>query len=1191
MAGDFVGAILAVVASVVSNLGVNVQKYSHASEQRKPQEEQRAYIHRPVWWIGLLMVIAGSVGDFVAFVFATQALVAALGGGSTLIANVVIAHYMNKETLYKTDVIGVIWVIIGVVLVAVISDEDKTYPLEELEKLFAREEFVVYISCVVISVVFMLAKIKGSLAHTLKNQMRWSYARQKQILKENEMRFQNLERRMEALEEKLLADYECQQTNDLDETLRLQLRQQQRERIQGDGSLYSVYDTISGSNADPRVPFYYAICSGIVGAISVLLAKCSAIMISLTFQGHNQFKYPLTYVFIGGMIMCILVQTHLLNMATSLGDTMTVFPVFQAFWISFSVIGGIVFYGTARTFTIEKWILYPIALSSISIGIYYLIQHPSKPRANETNSAKDNQKKRQFQLKEVPPQEDLSPLLATSEGYVRLDQYLLLKITFSMDYYELLGVSRGASDQEIKKAYRKLAMKWHPDKNKSNRDEAQSKFHEISEAYDVLSDPEKRALFDQYGYDGLRNGVPNADGEMRDGYSFNDRQADDIFNKFFGTNNPFSDFGFGDTLPFSSALKKKSPEKNPPIYRDVECTLEELYHGNMTKKISLLRPRFQGVDLKDESKVFLIKIQRGWSNGTKITFANEGTESKELSTGDVIFCIKETSHPLFTRNKNDVIYMAKIKLADALADCCVQVPTLEGHKLAISCNEVISPKSEKKIKGEGMPIAEGVTDWVHCFRKCRDRHVRSTEMDLNATFTFPFDLMPIRPPPVMEMLEVDQLMPSEDWVNDYERSLCPVCTRNFNTFRRKHHCRMCGEVVCGNCTLHKNVFIASVGTMNVRVCLSCIVTLSSNNNARTNNPPPPPPPAIIARTVSATSEESKRRWMANQLQSPTSKSSDTEYEFSNSTFDYELDFNWENPWPRPPMPKDESSRLEVLDSVKILDTPPQIVFDRICAMAAERMRCPMAAVSFIDGSRQWFKASVGLAQKCIPRHVAFCAHALLSKDPLVTLDTLVDPRFRSNPLVTGAASVRFYASAPICEHRSGQILGTVFVLDVQPRTSCDASVLEKLANVVMENLLNAEPIPALRASTVSTDNTRSTRSSNESFDARSVYEGKAMIPAELNPPSALVGIPMDQLAPPPGGSTTESRLENLLMNLLSQTTQTQHQLATQQISMSHTLHDHASRIDVLATELAKMNVRMDVQEDQTRSLHQSFRLH
>ncbi|RHY94986.1 hypothetical protein DYB37_000371 [Aphanomyces astaci] len=281
-----------------------------------------------------------------------------------------------------------------------------------------------------------------------------------------------------------------------------------------------------------------------------------------------------------------------------------------------------------------------------------------------------------------------------------------------MDYYEILGIVRGATDQDIKKAYRKLAMKWHPDKNKSNRDEAQAKFHEISEAYDVLSDPAKRATFDQYGYEGLHNGVPNADGDVREGYQFQDRQGEEIFNKFFGTNNPFSDFGFGDTLPFAGALKKKGLEKNPPIEKTVECTLEELFVGGVTKKITIVRTRFMGNnDLVDDTKVFAVKVQRGWSAGTKVTFENEGAETKELRAGDVVFTIVEAKHATYTRVKNDLVYLAKVKLADALADCTVDVPTLDGRKLAISCNEVLSPTSEKVIQGEGMPVvAEGPQD-------------------------------------------------------------------------------------------------------------------------------------------------------------------------------------------------------------------------------------------------------------------------------------------------------------------------------------------------------------------------------------------------------------------------------------------------------------------------------------------------
>lgn len=93
------------------------------------------------------------------------------------------------------------------------------------------------------------------------------------------------------------------------------------------------------------------------------------------------------------MVITILIQTHLLNMATSLGDTMTVYPMFQAFWISFSVIGGIVFYETEKEFTTAKWICYPLALTIVSVGIIFLLQHEAKKRladrAAKTNATRN----------------------------------------------------------------------------------------------------------------------------------------------------------------------------------------------------------------------------------------------------------------------------------------------------------------------------------------------------------------------------------------------------------------------------------------------------------------------------------------------------------------------------------------------------------------------------------------------------------------------------------------------------------------------------------------------------------------------------------------------------------------------------------------------------------------------------------
>lgn len=232
-------------------------------------------------------------------------------------------------------------------------------------------EFVVYIVAVGVCTVSMLATIKGSVANRLKNQVYWSKQRQKQRMKALEKRIQQIERRLLTMEEKF--DHQSQH-----EKPDSPLQPLHPGGDQGGGALDS---DGTGPGDDPpvpnRVPYYYAICSGIVGAITVLLAKCSAIMIALSLKGDNQFKYGLTYVFIGGMFVCILVQTHFLNLATSLGDIMTVFPIFQACWITFSVVGGAIFYDSDRSLSKQELLLYPTALLSIGVGVALLIQHKS----------------------------------------------------------------------------------------------------------------------------------------------------------------------------------------------------------------------------------------------------------------------------------------------------------------------------------------------------------------------------------------------------------------------------------------------------------------------------------------------------------------------------------------------------------------------------------------------------------------------------------------------------------------------------------------------------------------------------------------------------------------------------------------------------------------------------------------------
>ena len=152
---------------------------------------------------------------------------------------------------------------------------------------------------------------------------------------------------------------------------------------------------------------------------------------------------------------------------------------------------------------------------------------------------------------------------------------------------------------------------------------------------------------------------------------------------------------------------------------------------------------------------------------------------------------------------------------------------------------------------------------------------------------------------------------------------------------------------------------------------------------------------------------------------------------------------------------DETGRLSALRRLRVLDTPPEVPFDRVARLAARLLDAPIALVSLVDEHRQWFKARVGLDACETHRDVSFCAHAIRTPgEPLVVPDATADERFRDNPLVTGPPHVRFYAGAPIRDG-AGHALGTVCVIDTAPRPALSAAqraVLMDLADLAAEQL-------------------------------------------------------------------------------------------------------------------------------------------
>eukprot|EP00898_Chlorokybus_atmophyticus_P004589 jgi/Chlat1/5130/Chrsp33S05132 len=305
------------------------------------------------------------------------------------------------------------------------------------------------------------------------------------------------------------------------------------------------------------------------------------------------------------------------------------------------------------------------------------------------------------------------------------------------DYYKILGVDRKASDDDLKKAYRKLAMKWHPDKNPNNKAAAEAKFKEISEAYEVLSDPQKREIYDQYGEEGLKGGMPGA-GPSPDmggmpgagpsfrssGVRFSARNPEDIFREFFGGGSPFGDFGgmggmFGDGGGMGGMFGSRmggmhdfagmsrapaGPKKQPPVVQKLMCTLNELYTGstrNMKLSRTIADPSGRTMTVQE---VLTIEVKPGWKKGTKITFPEKGDEIPGTTPADIVFEIDEKPHETFQRDGNDLIYTVTAPLASALTGVTVPVTTLDNRQLKVQVTDIISPGYEKVVRGEGMPI-------------------------------------------------------------------------------------------------------------------------------------------------------------------------------------------------------------------------------------------------------------------------------------------------------------------------------------------------------------------------------------------------------------------------------------------------------------------------------------------------------
>ena len=156
-----------------------------------------------------------------------------------------------------------------------------------------------------------------------------------------------------------------------------------------------------------------------------------------------------------------------------------------------------------------------------------------------------------------------------------------------------------------------------------------------------------------------------------------------------------------------------------------------------------------------------------------------------------------------------------------------------------------------------------------------------------------------------------------------------------------------------------------------------------------------------------------------------------------------------------PIPPDEPQRMDTLREYDVLDTPPEAVYDDIAHVCAGVCDTPIALITLVDGTRNWFKARVGVDEELTesPRDISFCGHAILRKEIFEVTDASVDDRFADNPLVAAEPKIRFYAGAPLITP-DGYKLGTICAIDVRPRRLSESQreTLEALSRLVMRQL-------------------------------------------------------------------------------------------------------------------------------------------
>ena len=316
------------------------------------------------------------------------------------------------------------------------------------------------------------------------------------------------------------------------------------------------------------------------------------------------------------------------------------------------------------------------------------------------------------------------------------------------DYYEVLGINKNSSPDQIKSAYRKLAVKFHPDKNKGDK-AAEEKFKEASEAYHVLSNAERKQSYDNFGHAAFENA-----GGGRGGFGNFDFSShfSDIFEDFFGegfgggrrsrrSNNRGSDLRYDLSISLDEAytgkkqdIKFSTSEKcdtckgsgSKPGYDVGSCsmcgghgqvrssqgffTVQQTCPqcGGVGEEITNPCTSCNGQGKKQVSKRISVTIPKGVDDGTRIRLAGKGEAgSRGASNGDLYLFINVYSHDLFKRSDENLFFECPISIADAALGTSIEIPTIDGGKAKIKIPSGTQSGKQFRLKGKGMPYMRG----------------------------------------------------------------------------------------------------------------------------------------------------------------------------------------------------------------------------------------------------------------------------------------------------------------------------------------------------------------------------------------------------------------------------------------------------------------------------------------------------